>query len=318
MLPSLNIIIVNWNSAHQLRECLESIAKSDFTEFRLDSINIVDNASTDRSIEEIDKINLPINIVKNQENKGFGFACNQGAANSKSDYFLFLNPDTKVFSDSLSRSISFLEKSLPEKVGVVGVQLVNSQGKIHRSCTRFPSLITFLSSIVGLDKLVKNQSTSYFMTEWDHCNTQAVDQVMGAFYLIRSEIFQMLNGFDQSFFVYFEDLDLSYRLSQLGWSSYYLADIQSFHKGGGTSEAIKSTRLFYFIRSRILYAYKHFNLIAATSIMLASLLVEPITRIGFALMKLSLVQAQETLFAYIQLFANYRYIWKEISQQINK
>jgi N-acetylglucosaminyl-diphospho-decaprenol L-rhamnosyltransferase len=318
MLPSLNIIIVNWNSAHQLYECLESIANSNLSEFKLDRIDIVDNASVDNSLEHTEKFALPINIIRNSENKGFGFACNQGAANTKSDYLLFLNPDTKVFADSLSRSIDFLESSLPQKVGVVGVQLVNNHGEIHRSCTRFPSITTFLGSIIGLDKIVKHQSTSYFMTEWDHRNTQAVDQVMGAFYLIRRELFQKLGGFDESFFVYFEDLDLSYRLSQLGWSSYYLANVQSFHKGGGTSEAIKSTRLFYFIRSRILYAYKHLNWVSATIVMIASLFVEPIARIGFALIKLSLVQAQETLIAYVRLLLNYREIYRDVSQQIDK
>ena len=318
MLPSLNIIIVNWNAGYQLTECLNSIADSDLTKFRLDRVTIVDNASTDLSIDSIEKINLPLNIIINTANKGFGFACNQGAVDSNSDYFLFLNPDTKVFKDSLDRSISFIESSLSQKVGVVGVQLVDSRGEIHRSCTRFPSLFTFLYSILGIDKVLKNKSSSYFMTEWDHRNTQAVDQVMGAFYLIRSEIFIKLDGFDESFFVYFEDLDLSYRLKQLGWSSYYLADIQSFHQVGGTSKAIKSTRLFYFIRSRILYAYKHFSWISATIILIASLLIEPITRIVFALMKLSLVQAKETLFAYIQLFADYRNIYKLISQQIDK
>jgi N-acetylglucosaminyl-diphospho-decaprenol L-rhamnosyltransferase len=317
MLPSLNIIIVNWNSAHQLSECLDSIANSDLSKFSLEKVIVVDNASIDRSLDGIEAINLPLEIIRNLDNKGFGFACNQGAAVGQADYLLFLNPDTRLFKDALDRSVSFIDDSLQEKVGVVGIQLVDEQGKVHRSCTRFPSLINFLCSIIGIDKLIKNQFTSYFMTEWDHSTTQAVDQVMGAFYMIRSDVFKLLAGFDESFFVYFEDLDLSYRVHQLGWASYYLADVQSFHKGGGTSEAVKATRLFYFIRSRILYAYKHFSWIKATTILIASLLIEPFTRTIFSIIRFSFPQVTETISAYVKLFANIQSISQLIKQQIN-
>ena len=318
MLPSLNIIIVNWNSSHQLYECLDSIVSTKRDKFRLNSVIVVDNASTDRSLDGIDVLDLPLNTIVNSTNKGFGFACNQGAASSKSDYLLFLNPDTRLFEDALDRSVDFMENSLQQKIGVVGIQLVDERGNIQRNCTRFPSLINFWCSITGIDKVVKNKFTSYFMTDWDHSTTCAVDQVMGAFYLIRREVFQALAGFDEYFFIYFEDLDLSYRVNQLGWSSYYLADIRSFHKGGGTSESIKSTRLFYFIRSRILYAYKHFSPIEANSILLASLSIEPFSRIGLSLLRLSFSQVWETIYAYIQLFINSPGIYKSIKTKVNK
>ena len=318
MLPSLNIIIVNWNSAEQLHQCLSSIVSTKRDKFRLNSVVVVDNASTDRSLQGITDLDLPLELIVNLDNRGFGSACNQGAARSKSDYLLFLNPDTRLFAAALDRSIDFMEHSLPQKIGVAGIQLVDERGNVQRNCTRFPSLINFWCSIGGIDKIIKNKFTSYLMTDWDHSTTRSVDQVMGAFYLIRSEIFETLAGFDEYFFIYFEDLDLSYRVKQLGWSSCYLADIQSFHKGGGTSESIKSTRLFYFIRSRILYAYKHFSPISATSILLASLSIEPFSRIGFSLLRFSGSQIQETISAYIQLLANSSEIYKSIRQQVSK
>lgn len=318
MLPSLNIIIINWNSAHQLRECLDSIITSDRHEFRLAKVTIVDNASTDRSLESINDIDLPLKIIKNSENKGFGAACNQGANIEESDYFLFLNPDTRVDRDSIDRAVSFIEKPSDRQIGVVGIQLVDSQGKVQRNCTRFPTPINFWCSILGIDKIVKNKFTSYTMTEWDHRNTQPVDHVMGAFYLIRSDLFRSLDGFDESFFVYFEDLDLSYRVNQLGWASYYLADVQSFHKGGGTSESVKSTRIFYALRSRILYTYKHFSSLQATILLLGSLSIEPLSRMIFAIIRLSLSQAQETIGAYTKLFTNSKEISKLIKKQIDR
>jgi N-acetylglucosaminyl-diphospho-decaprenol L-rhamnosyltransferase len=312
MLPTIDIIIINWNSSIQLRECLDAVAIAESNEFKLDNVIIIDNASTDRSLEGLAQIQLPIQIIRNAKNQGFGAACNQGAAISRSDYLLFLNPDTRVSKESIDRAVSFMENPSQQQVGVVGIQLVDSHGKIQRSCARFPSPTTLWCSILGIDKVVKNKLTSYMMTEWDHNSTQPVDHVMGAFYLIRSEIFRSLNGFDESFFVYFEDLDLSYRVKQRGWSSYYLADVQSFHKGGGTSENIKATRLFYSLRSRILYGYKHFSLVQANMITLASLSIEPFTRIVFSILKLSGSQVKETILGYAQLFANLQQISKSI------
>ena len=317
MLPSTDIIIINWNSSNQLRECLEAIVSNEHNKFKLSKVIIVDNASTDRSLEGIQEIDLPINIIKNSDNKGFGFAFNQGASISKSDYVLFLNPDTRLFNEALDKAMSFIHNSsLDQKIGVVGIQLVDSQGKIQRNCARFPSLLNIWCSIIGIDKVVKNKFTSYMMTEWNHETTQAVDHVMGAFYLLSNQVFRSVGGFDESFFVYFEDLDLSYRIHQHGFLSYYLADVRSFHKGGGTSESIKATRIFYSLRSRILYAYKHFNSLQATTVLLASLLIEPFTRIAFAIIRLSLSQAQETISAYIKLFADYRDISKLIKKKL--
>jgi N-acetylglucosaminyl-diphospho-decaprenol L-rhamnosyltransferase len=316
MLPNISIVIVNWNSSDQLSECLNSIVNSDHIKFSLDSVIVVDNNSTDKSLDGIEDLNLPLNLIKNIENKGFGFACNQGSAISQSDYILFLNPDTRLDQNALDRSIDFIESPSHQKVGIVGIQLVDNQGKIQKSCARFPTPINFWCSIVGLDKVIKNKFTSYLMTEWNHQNTQQVDHVMGAFYLIRRDIFQLLNGFDESFFVYFEDLDFSYRLSRLGWSSYYLTEVRSFHKGGGTSESIKSTRVFYALRSRILYVYKHFNLMQANTVTFGFILIEPFTRIIFSVMRLSLSQMRETTSAYIQLFGNFQEIYELVCQKI--
>jgi len=318
MLPSIDIIIVNWNSDRQLRECLDSLVISDRHNFRLAKVIVVDNASKDSSVDGLDRINLPVTIIRNSENKGFGVACNQGAAISQSEYILFSNPDTRLFKNALDNAVSFSHDSSHDRVGIVGIQLVGSQGNIQRNCTRFPTPLNFWCSILGIDKLAKNKTISYVMREWNHENTQAVDHVIGAFYLMKREVFRSVGGFDENFFVYFEDLDLSYRLHQQGWQSYYLADVQSFHKGGGTSEAIKATRIFYSTRSRILYAYKHFSWFQATAIFLASILIEPVTRIAFAIVKLSFSQLQETIVAYVQLFANYRDIYTIIMKQTNK
>jgi N-acetylglucosaminyl-diphospho-decaprenol L-rhamnosyltransferase len=314
-LPSVDIIIVNWNAGDQLYDCLAAVASSDCQEYKLDKIIVVDNASRDRSLEGLEELNLPLEIIRNTDNQGFGAACNQGASIGRSDYILFLNPDTKVSADSIDKAVNCIKDAAHQQVGVVSIQLVNSQGEIQRNCARFPTPLNIWCSILGIDKLVVNKSTSYIMNDWNHQNSQPVDHVIGAFYLIRREIFQALDGFDETFFVYFEDLDLSYRVHKLGWSSYYLADAVSFHKGGGTSESIKATRIFYSLRSRMLYGYKHFNPLQANAIAIASLSIEFASRMIFSLLRLSPSQAQETLSAYTKLFANIPEIYRAIQKQ---
>jgi hypothetical protein len=97
------------------------------------------------------------------------------------------------------------------------------------------------------------------MREWDHLNSRIVDHVTGAFLLMRRTIFQKLNGFDPAFFMYLEDVDLSLRAARLGLTSYYEADVQAFHRGGGTSSKVRADRLFYSLRSRSIYFAKHFS-----------------------------------------------------------
>jgi GT2 family glycosyltransferase len=143
------------------------------------------------------------------------------------------------------------------------------------------------------------------MTAWDHAENRQVDHVIGAFFLVRRSLFESLGGFDTRFFVYLEDVDFSLRASHAGWSSFYLAEAQAYHKGGGTSEQVKATRLFYALRSRILYGYKHFRWTAATGILLTTLLLEPFVRLGFAIMRGTMTEVRETLQAYCLLWSTF-------------
>ena len=120
---------------------------------------------------------------------------------------------------------------------------------------------------------------------------------------MRRSLFESLGGFDTRFFVYLEDLDFSLRASRAGWSSFYLTETQAYHRGGGTSEQVKATRLFYALRSRILYGYKHFRWTAATGLLLTTLLLEPLVRLGFALVKGTLTEVRETLQGYYLLWS---------------
>ncbi len=152
--------------------------------------------------------------------------------------------------------------------------------------------------MLGLDRLWPRRFPSHFMTDWDHRDNREVDQVTGAFYLVRRMVFEELNGFDERFFMYFEDLDFAYRAKHAGWKSYYLADAQALHYGGGASYQIKAKRLYYSFNSRVLYVAKHFGAPSAIKILMASFLVEFWVRLGWSLANLSKQNFIETIQAY--------------------
>ena len=310
MAPSMDIIIVNWNSGGLLHDCLESInCAADHDSFTLNRVVVVDNASLDGSADELDEFKMPLFIIRNELNRGFAAACNQGAERSGADYLLFLNPDTYLNRGSLAKPIIFMEKEVNRQIGITGIQLLDNNGEIARTCARFPTPGMFFAKMLGLDRVFPRTFPSHVMSEWDHQASREVEHVMGAFFLIRRFIFEELGGFDEQFFVYLEDLDFSFRARQAGWHCFYLADGKAGHKGGGTSEKVKAMRLFYSLQSRILYGYKHFGWWSATGLMLGTMLLEPWLRVGFAVGTGSLVQVKEAQKAYAML-------WRSLLQLI--
>ena len=276
----VHVVIVNWNSGAQLRECLQSFAAiaDDGVATR---VTVVDNASTDASSEGLEAP-VPLEVVRNADNRGFGAACNQGAAGSDAEFLLFLNPDTRLMPGNLAEPVRYLHSPDRERVGIVGIQLVDEDGRIARNTARAPTPWSMAGNSVGLDRLMPRLFPPHFVAEWAHDETRTVDQVMGAFFFVRRSLFGALGGFDERFFVYFEDLDLSVRARARGWSSVYLATARAFHRGQGTTEGATARRTFYFCRSRVLYARKHFGALGALAVTLAAFALEPLVRLAAA------------------------------------
>jgi hypothetical protein len=296
----VRIVLVNYNGGAWLHACLQSIEEARSPSFDLEEVTLVDNGSTDGS-ERIEVRGLPLRVVKNDDNRGFGAAANQGARGATSDHLLFLNPDARILHGALREAMSYLDAH--EDTGVVGVQLVDEHGRIHRSCAREPRPAHFAAKILGLDALLGPGHT-HMMDDWDHASTRDVFHVMGCFYLIRRSLFEELGGFDERFFVYLEDLDLSARVHATGARSVFLASTRIFHKGGGLSDRVKAARLAYFLHSRIVYGVKHFSPTTAGALAVATFAVEPFTRLAHALgVKRSVEQALDTVRGYRLLAA---------------
>ncbi len=298
----LDIVIVNWNAGRQLRDCLESIASTDRHDRILGRVVVVDNASRDGSADGLDDIGLPLELIRNPTNRGFAAACNQGAQGSTSHYLLFLNPDTRLFGPSLTRPLRFMDQPENQRVGICGIQLVDERGVVHRSCSRFPTVGILSAQLLGLSYLFPSRFRTQEMREWNHSESRRVDQVIGACFFIRRKVFEKLEGFDQRFFVYFEEVDLSYRALQSGWVSFYLADVEAFHKGGGSSDQVKAVRLFYSMRSRILYVSKHFSVSAAVGLTLGTMIIEPVVRLASLAGRGSVQGVRDTLKGYGMLW----------------
>jgi GT2 family glycosyltransferase len=281
---NLSIVIVNWNSGSLLRECLRSLPPAALPPgWEIESVVVVDNASTDGSARGLEAPGLPLRLIENADNLGFAAACNQGAAASRSEFVLFLNPDTRLFEDSLRVPVAWLADPAHAQVGIVGIPLVDASGAVARSCARFPRPRHFAAQACGIDRVVP--ALGHLMREWDHASTREVDQVIGAFFLTRRSLFDRLQGFDERFFVYFEEVDFALRARELGFASVFLTGTTAFHVGGGSTGSVKGRRLFYSLRARTLYAKKHFSLAQRTWLWSVTLLMEPPARAIQALMR---------------------------------
>lgn len=298
----VDIVIVNWNSGHFLRDCINSIRA--FGRGVVRRVVVVDNGSEDKSLD-IDGAGLPLDIVCAGENLGFARACNLAASRCAAPFILFLNPDALLMEGALDKCVTFMESGAAAQVGICGARLLDEHGNTQRHCAKFPVWRTYLGRTIGLDGFFPKVFPSNFMREFDHLTSRRVDQVIGAFFLVRRSVFEELGGFDERFFVYLEDLDFSLRAMRAGWSTWYLADAVAFHKGGGTSQRVKAMRLCYSLRSRMLYAMKHFPKSQALAVILLTLFVEPFTRLIRAALRTSGQEGWDTL-------RGYAMIWKSM------
>lgn len=292
----VSVVIVNWNAGALLCQCLASVPQALMFCGGAGEVIVVDNASSDGSAKGLRCPGVDLRVIENVENRGFGAACNQGATIARGEYLLFLNPDAVLESDSIAGAVRAMSSPEHGNIGVCGIQLTDESGSVARSCARQPTVWHFVAASLGLDRVFP--AASYAMRDWRHDDTRVVDHVIGAFYLLRRDVFNAVGGFDERFFVYLEDLDLSVRLKAAGYVSLYFSEVQALHKGGGTSEKIKATRLFYSLRSRIQYAFKHFSPMGSWCVLASTMLVEPVTRLAHCALRGNWEDAKHTLEGY--------------------
>jgi GT2 family glycosyltransferase len=297
----VDVAIVNWNSGKFLRQVLESLGKVREDVYQLGCVAVVDNSSTDDSMMDLPTLGGRVSLDRAEENLGFARGCNRGARKGSGDYILFLNPDTLLPNGAISTCVTFMEMRANNQVGICGVRLVDELGNSAVCAARFPNLYDFASKALGLCELFPNRFPPYVLPAGEPLQSGFVDQIIGAFFFVRRSVFAQCGGFDERFFLYFEELDFSLRARALGQLSFFLAEEKVFHKGGVSSEQVKDLRLAYSWRSRIAYGAKHFSTLELVGLILITTLVEPVTRIARALLICRFSEAAHTIKAWSYL-----------------
>jgi N-acetylglucosaminyl-diphospho-decaprenol L-rhamnosyltransferase len=254
---SVHVVIVNWNAGRHLAACLDSLARSEQKADLISRVTVVDNASTDGSADRLDRSTLPLEVVRNPANVGFAAACNQGAAGSTADYLLFLNPDTELFPDTLATVVRFMESEDAGGVGICGARIIDGAGRTLIAAGRFPTLRVMVGKVTRAERLLPGLFPPHHLTPTETRESRSVDQVIGAFFLVRRPLFEGLGGFDTRYFLYFEEVDFSLRAWERGALSYLLREARVVHAENVSSNQVPDARLFHSLRSRLLFAYAH-------------------------------------------------------------
>lgn len=256
----VSIIIVNWNTKELLRDCLKSIeeqaGKIDY------EIVLVDNNSTDGSVEMVKSEFENVVLIQNSENRGFAAANNQAVRIAKGRYVLLLNSDTIVLDHAFEKTLAFADKH-PD-AAVTGCRVLNPDGTLQNTCFMFPSITNMLLSCTYLYKLFPG--SRFFgreqMTWWDRSDIREVDVVTGCFMLIRKEAIEQTGLMDEQFFMYGEETDWCFRFRKNGWKIMFTPEGQIIHYGGQSTSQKKAEMVLQLRGSILLFIKKHRGIVS--------------------------------------------------------
>ncbi|UCC38298.1 MAG: glycosyltransferase family 2 protein [Candidatus Aminicenantes bacterium] len=245
-LPELSIIIVSFNDKSHLEECLSSIEEN-AQDMDLE-ILIADNNSLDGSQEFI-KQNYPkIKLIANEENVGFAVALNRGIRESKGEFFLFLNTDAVIYPNALSLLLE--ELKINPRLGAIGPALLRGENAYQVS---FGMRVSFISQIVQKHFL----NPFYKLKLKSIQKRNEVGWLSAACFMTRREVLEDVGLFDENFFLYFEDIDLCYRIRKKGWSLLFFPQARVFHRGGASTQRDKVSSRFEYRKSQLYFYQKH-------------------------------------------------------------
>jgi len=254
----LSIIIVNYNVKHFLEQCLQSVHKA--IQNMDAEVFVVDNNSVDRSVEMVAEKFPWVKQIANKENTGFSVANNQAIRISKGEYILLLNPDTIVEEDTFEKCITFMDAT-PE-AGGLGVKMVDGKGKfLPESKRSLPTPSVAFYKIFGLSSLFPKSKRfgAYHLGHLPEDETNEVDILAGAYMLMRKKALDKVGLLDETFFMYGEDIDLSYRLVKGGYKNYYFPETRIIHYKGESTKKGSLNYVFLFYKAMIIFAKKHFS-----------------------------------------------------------
>ncbi len=268
----ISIIIVNYNVKEFVKNLLYSLQKA--LQNYTSEIILVDNASSDGSVADIEEKFNYVKVIANKDNIGFGKANNQGLQIASGKYIALLNPDTIVREDTFSKLIKFMNEN--PNAGMTTCKVLNPDGTLQLACRRsFPGPWVSFTKIAGLSKLFPKSKifSKYNLTYLDENKINEVDAISGSFMFFTSEVYQKVGGFDPQFFMYGEDLDLCYRVQLAGYKVYYVPETEIIHyKGESTKRSsIDEGKIFY--NAMHLFVKKHLSSSFLVEIILRSAII---------------------------------------------
>ncbi|MCX6271930.1 MAG: glycosyltransferase [Bacteroidetes bacterium] len=254
----LSIIIVNYNVRYFLEQCLYSVRLA--CQDPEAEVFVVDNNSVDGSADMVKKKFPEVRLIENQENLGFSKANNLAIQASSGDYILLLNPDTVVEKDTFTKTVSFMEEH-PE-AGALGVKMIDGKGRFLPESKRgLPTPLVAFYKIFGFSALFPRSRVfgRYHLGFLHEDQVHQVDILSGAFMMLRKEALEKTGLLDETFFMYGEDIDLSYRLIKAGYKNYYFPLTRIIHYKGESTKKSSVNYVFTFYRAMVIFARKHFS-----------------------------------------------------------
>lgn len=249
----LSIIIVSWNVKDRLLSCLQSV----FANIGNLSVEVfvVDNDSKDGTAEMIKEKFPQVKLIANTDNRGFAKANNQGLKLAQGQYLLLLNPDMQVLHNTLDGMVKFMVEHAG--VGIVGCHLMGDEDKTVYSVRRFPGVLDQAMLILKIPHIFPNVMKNYLMPDFDYSQESEVDSVRGSFFMIRREVYQLLGGLDERYFVWFEEVDYCRAAKRAGFKVMYNPGVKAIDHVGQSFLQLKNLdRQEKFIDSMLKYFYK--------------------------------------------------------------
>jgi len=254
----LSVIIVNYNVKYFLEQCLHSVKKAS-ENIHLE-VFVVDNNSVDGSVEMVRDKFPEVILIANKKNVGFSVANNQAIRVSKGEYILLLNPDTIVEHDTFKKVIAFMDNH--PNAGGLGIKMVDGQGNFLPESKRgLPTPAVAFYKISGLSKLFPKSKrfAKYHLGNLDNDETNRVEILAGAFMLLRKSVLDKVGLLDETFFMYGEDIDLSYRIIKAGYDNYYYPEARIIHYKGESTKKGSINYVFVFYNAMVIFAKKHYS-----------------------------------------------------------
>lgn len=258
----VSIVIVNYRVEEELMACIDSIQKSKIKKSY--EIIVVDNDEKKTVDIDLKKKFPEVKYIPAKKNLGFGGGNNLGFEHSRGEFLFFLNPDTIVKKNAIDRLVKFLETH--EKAGIVAPILLDRNGKIYPSQgSEELTPFTAIFSLSFINKFFPNNPISkrYFLSTWDKKEERKVGNVPGTAFLIRKSLFKKVGGFDENFFLYFEEFDLCKRVRKLGYDLFILPSSQVIHYWGVSARKSSLNIKKIFLESKFYYFRKNYGMFAA-------------------------------------------------------